>query len=81
MPYSFIAVEKVSGQYMELERRYNYTTPKSFLELIALYRSMLDKRKTETKMLIERYENGVTKLESTGEQVAGLEEELNCLIA
>jgi len=76
MPYSFIAVEKVSGQYMELERRYNYTTPKSFLELIALYRSMLDKRKTETKMLIERYENGVTKLESTGEQVAGLEEEL-----
>ena len=69
MPYSSIAVEKVSEQYMALERRYNYTTPKSFLELIALYRSMLEKRRNETNTLIERYDNGVIKLESTSEQV------------
>jgi len=76
MPYSFISVDKVGEQYVALERRHNYTTPKSFLELIALYRSMLGKRRFETNKLIDRYVNGVTKLESTGEQVAGLEEEL-----
>lgn len=55
MPYSFMAVEKVGEQYAALEKRYNYTTPKSFLELIALYRSMLKKRRSETNMRIERY--------------------------
>ena len=36
-------------QYQTLERRFNYTTPKSFFELIALYRSILDGRRKETK--------------------------------
>ena len=36
MPYSFLQVNKVSEAYETQERRFNYTTPKSFLELIAL---------------------------------------------
>lgn len=55
MPYSFIAVDKVGGEYAALEKRHNYTTPKSFLELISLYRSMLNQRRNETNMLIDRY--------------------------
>ena len=43
MPYSFLEVDKASKSYLDAERRVNYTTPKSFLELIFLYKSMLAK--------------------------------------
>ena len=55
MPYSFLQVGAASKRYLEAERRHNYTTPKSFLELIFLYKSMLAKRRGETNTLIERY--------------------------
>jgi len=40
MPYSFKAVNEYSEQILEQERRYVYTTPKSFLELIKLFKVM-----------------------------------------
>lgn len=43
MPYSFGRVNVASSQILETERRYVYTTPKSFLELIKLYSIMLNK--------------------------------------
>jgi len=76
MPYSFTAVEKVSEKYLSAEGRYNYTTPKSFLELISLYRTMLNARRDETNALITRYVNGVEKLKTTAASVGLLEEEL-----
>jgi dynein heavy chain len=41
MPISFENVNKLSTKLYEVERRYVYTTPKSFLELIKLFKSML----------------------------------------
>lgn len=41
MPYSFTLVNDLGLKLLEQERRYAYTTPKSFLELIALFQSML----------------------------------------
>lgn len=35
------SVNEMSAQYLQNERRYNYTTPKSYLELIALYRTRI----------------------------------------
>ena len=37
MPYSFTKVNELGVKLLEMERRYAYTTPKSFLELIALF--------------------------------------------
>jgi hypothetical protein len=37
-----------------MERRYQYTTPKSFLELIYLYRNMLDKERGSLFSNIDR---------------------------
>ena len=76
MPYSFLAVEKVSAQYLSAEGRFNYTTPKSFLELISLYQVMLSNRRDECNALITRYVTGVEKLKTTAEAVGGLEEDL-----
>lgn len=40
MPYSYSIVNKMSDVILQKERRYVYTTPKSFLELIALFKKM-----------------------------------------
>ena len=53
-----------------------YTTPKSFLELIKLFKVMLIKKKTELEESKNKYEVGVIKLTDTGEVVSKLEEEL-----
>ena len=45
MPTSFENVNKLSAKLFEVERRYVYTTPKSFLELIKLFKSMLQAKR------------------------------------
>lgn len=45
MPYSFGKVGEFSDQIMIEERRPVYTTPKSFLELIKLFKVMLGNKK------------------------------------
>lgn len=40
MPYSFVNVNKIAAMCYEKERRYIYTTPKTFLELIKLFLSI-----------------------------------------
>jgi len=37
-----MSVDTVSNIYRDVERRYNYTTPKSFLELISYFKSLLE---------------------------------------
>ncbi|VDL18993.1 unnamed protein product [Hymenolepis diminuta] len=69
-------VNDVSKDYLTYDRRYNYTTPKSFLEQIHLYENMLNKRDQEIKGKIVRLENGLQKLESTAQQVDDLKAKL-----
>ena len=76
MPYSFKVVDKFSDKIMEQERRAVYTTPKSFLELIKLFKSMQTIKEGDLINTKEKYETGVIKLQETGEVVAKLEDEL-----
>ncbi len=76
MPYSFKTVNEFSAKIFEAERRYVYTTPKSFLELIKLFKFMHEKKKSELEQSKQKYEIGVIKLEETAEVVSKLEEEL-----
>jgi len=76
MPYSFKVVGKYSDMILEQERRAVYTTPKSFLELIKLFKGMFGKKEGELTASKEKYETGVIKLTETGEIVAKLEDEL-----
>ena len=76
MPISFENVNKLSGKLYEMERRYVYTTPKSFLELIKLFKSMLQQKRDNLLKNRERYESGLIKLRETAEQVAIIEEEV-----
>ena len=76
MPYSFKLVNEFSEVILEQERRYVYTTPKSFLELIKLFKVMFGKKFGELETGKETYETGVVKLTETGEIVDKLKDEL-----
>lgn len=72
MAYVHTSVNSTSKAYLQIERRYNYTTPKSFLEQILLYSKLLNRKHDELSSKIKRLENGLEKLDSTAKQVDGL---------
>lgn len=49
-------------------RRYNYTTPKSYLELISLYKALLAQKRAELRGEKERLESGVDKISQASAQ-------------
>ena len=69
MAYVHKSVNEMGVAYLQNERRYNYTTPKSFLEQIVLYQNLLGKKHGELQAKMLRLENGLEKLKSTASQV------------
>ncbi|XP_017386887.1 dynein heavy chain 9, axonemal isoform X3 [Cebus imitator] len=76
MAFVHTSVNQTSQSYLSNEQRYNYTTPKSFLEFIRLYQSLLHRHRKELKCKTERLENGLLKLHSTSTQVDDLKAKL-----
>ncbi|MGH0132249.1 UNVERIFIED_CONTAM: hypothetical protein FKN15_049486 [Acipenser sinensis] len=76
MAYVHKTVNEMSKTYLTSERRYNYTTPKTFLEQIKLYQNLLFTKRKELIAKMDRLENGLTKLENTSAQVDDLKAKL-----
>lgn len=76
MAFVHTSVNSISKQYLQNERRYNYTTPKSYLEQITLYSKLLRAKSEELQSKVKRLENGLDKLRSTASQVDELKEKL-----
>lgn len=76
MAYAHTSVNITSKLYLQNERRYNYTTPKSYLEQINLYSKLLHQKSEELQSKIGRLENGLDKLRSTAAQVDELKKKL-----
>ncbi|EGI59469.1 Dynein beta chain, ciliary [Acromyrmex echinatior] len=68
MSFVHTSVNDVSAIYLQNERRYNYTTPKSFLEQISLYSKLLTEKSYDLKAMISRLNDGLVKLESCAVQ-------------
>ena len=79
LPFSFEAVNKATIDYKRKERRSVYTTPKSYLELIKLYKILLEDSRSDAAAAISRLDNGLTKLRDTSESVAKLETDLKVM--
>ncbi|KAJ8415860.1 hypothetical protein AAFF_G00404170 [Aldrovandia affinis] len=77
MAHVHTSVNQASEKYRRNEKRHNYTTPKSFLQQITLYRSLLGKRRKELGGKMERVLNGLQKLQSTASQVEDLKLKLS----
>lgn len=76
MAYAHTSVNSTSKLYLQNERRYNYTTPKSYLEQITLYSKLLKQKSSELHSKVQRLENGLEKLRSTAKQVDELKKKL-----
>ena len=70
------SVAAASQSFLEQQRRRNYTTPKSFLELIALYKRMLGERRALVGQQIERLQTGLSTLQRTSKDVKQLQDDL-----
>ena len=67
-----MSVTEVSNEFREKLRRYNYVTPKSFLELISFYRHLLGVKRDGVGKNIKRLDDGLAKLKQTSADVAEL---------
>ena len=76
LPYSFLVVNEVAKKFLRLERRFVYTTPKSYLELLKLFGLILKQKRAESDNDIKRLTNGLKKLDETTEAVTKIEEDL-----
>ncbi|XP_072203968.1 dynein axonemal heavy chain 1 [Excalfactoria chinensis] len=56
--------------------RHNYVTPKSYLDFLSIFCSLIGKKKQELKTAKNRMEGGLDKLLQTAEDVAVMQEEL-----
>lgn len=76
MSYAHTSVNSMSRVYLQNERRYNYTTPKSYLEQISLYGKLLNQKFNDLRKKVSRLENGLDKLRTTAAQVDELKSKL-----
>ncbi|XP_063612420.1 dynein beta chain, ciliary-like, partial [Penaeus indicus] len=76
MAHVHTSVNDMSRLYLTNDRRYNYTTPKTFLGFISLYTKLLSAKHQELQAKIERLQNGLQKLRTTSTQVDELKAKL-----
>ena len=76
MAETHLSINVANDRFRKYERRNNYTTPKSFLELISFYKSLLDEKRGFVEKQIKRYTLGLQILDETKSKVLGLQEEL-----
>lgn len=69
MAHVHTSVNKASEKYQRNEKRYNYTTPKNFLEQIKLYINLLERMLLQLQRKMDRLSGGLEKLQSTAAQV------------
>jgi dynein heavy chain len=72
-------VTKMTHLYLEELRRYYYVTPTSYLALIKTFKSLIGTKRDEVSTRRDRYQNGLTKILETAEQVEGMQVELEAL--
>merc|ERR1712232_1379703 len=71
-----LSIDNANKQFLLEERRHNYTTPKSFLELIIFYMKMLGDKQSAVIANAERLERGLGIMEQVQAKVEGLKEDL-----
>merc|ERR1711879_458348 len=71
-----LSIDTANKSFLDVDRRYNYTTPKSFLELVQFYIRMLTEKQSKVLGNSERLERGLDIMSQVQEKVAGLKEDL-----
>ena len=69
MAETHLSIDVANIKFRKLERRNNYTPPKSFLELISFYNTLLSQKRGQIDNQIGRYQTGLGILAETKTQV------------
>ena len=80
MAETHILIDETNIKFRRMERRFNYTTPKSFLELIEFYKSLLAEKKGAIEKNIEKLKNGLATLLDVSTKVKELEGQLKIVM-
>ncbi|KAM4613811.1 dynein axonemal heavy chain 1 [Polymixia lowei] len=72
-------VARKCEQYRAELSRYNYVTPKSYLELLTIFSALIGRKKQELHGARQRMKTGLDKLLSTAEDVSKMQEELETM--
>jgi len=80
MPLSFDMASQAAARYLADEGRHVYLTPKSYLEMLGLYRTVLIRRRRENTTATVRLENGISRLRDAASSVGTLEKELTTMV-
>ena len=76
MSYVHLSIGDANKDFLSQERRYNYTTPTSFLELINFYKLLLGRETGKIGDQINRLENGLGIMQAVTEKVDDLKKML-----
>lgn len=76
MAEEHLSVAHMSNYYLESQRRYNYVTPKSYLELISFFKFLLKEKKCDLQRLIDRLDVGLSTLKKTSDDVTELQKDI-----
>ena len=71
-----LSIDTANQEFKERERRYNYTTPTSFLELISFYQKLLGEKQGTIVEQIGRLERGLATMRETTSKVDILKDKL-----
>lgn len=72
-----LSIDDANREFKERERRINYTTPTSFLELINFYKGLLERKRGIIDDQIMRLETGLNIMQRTNDRVDLLKKELD----
>jgi dynein heavy chain len=70
------AVNQEAVRFKQIERRFVYTTPKSYLELLKLYNELLAQQRADANAAVDRLDNGLKRLRDTSDAVVKIEADL-----
>lgn len=70
------SIKSFNDLYFAQERRYNYTTPKSYLELISFFQLIVSRKDSEIEVQVDRLEKGLNILAEISVLIAKLKEDV-----
>jgi len=76
MAFVHLSIDDANQEFKTKERRFNYTTPTSFLELINFYEKLLGEKQGAIVDSIARLERGLATMRDTTDKVDILKEKL-----
>ncbi|KAJ0395717.1 hypothetical protein P43SY_006365 [Pythium insidiosum] len=80
MPFAFQSTNDLALELYAHEKRRVYTTPKSYLECLMLYKGLLLRKHQAHERAMARLRSGLDKMEVTRDVVANMEQELQATL-